>query len=627
MDNTSSPDGIRDSVLDSSARLFSSIVNGDEGLFRSLFREMSPPHRIGSDLEITLLQSAIQNSRPGIARILLDSGVPFDGYGINGKTCLQLAVDLGFYDIAELLLERGANTELTIGNGPLLLHQAVEKDDLETTKVLLNWGADVHVKNQSTFSPLMVAVERRNVSMVRLLLHHGADYSTRSDSDLSAIDLARGSEEMTRMLVNSHFLEGPSISHSIETTGAVISDTANVPQAPYHNLDKMTACHGFRLEWVGVLLTRHLTEAGNELYLLPEDDKTRLGIQSLQGPNHSIGTALPASKRPGCHILKKKLNNHVDDNIYHFALFVPFLHFDTVDGVSLMSKVVRQSFTCPSNPLENHSNISNTSGYYTARSTNAQLSGNASMNRDLQQMNEGGSNTTPRISPGHTALTSSNLHECLIEGYLRPESSSRGSTLQLRQTLDQYFYTHLDTSPQRDKDQVVSRFTAEHRVPKLFMVDQLWLWIINGDTLISCLPTPCKYSEGFLISELYNQSRSEGSGTIEENPLGIYSIIRDHLRTIHRAPITFVYGMADLIMKACINIFGPEKVPGHSQFFDFFEASLDQTMGLLRDFRAFTTRRVLDSDDAYCPDLIAEAGMLVEVEDIHDELNILNMIL
>lgn len=79
--------------------------------------------------------------------------------------------------------------------------------------------------------------------------------------------------------------------------------------------------------------------------------------------------------------------------------------------------------------------------------------------------------------------------------------------LQPRRTLDQYFYSHLDNTAHRDKDQVVYRYT-ESEDPKIFMVDQMWMWIINGglyntgprhlhtptdtvspDTLITCIPT------------------------------------------------------------------------------------------------------------------------------------------
>lgn len=51
-----------------------------------------------------------------------------------------------------------------------------------------------------------------------------------------------------------------------------------------------------------------------------------------------------------------------------------------------------------------------------------------------------------------------------------------------RRTLDQFFYHGIDTSA-RDRDQVVYRFCKNSgQEPKVFMVDQLWLWILGAGT-------------------------------------------------------------------------------------------------------------------------------------------------
>lgn len=66
--------------------------------------------------------------------------------------------------------------------------------------------------------------------------------------------------------------------------------------------------------------------------------------------------------------------------------------------------------------------------------------------------------------------------EHLIHAYMNNNS------LHPRRTLDQFFYHGIDTS-RRDTDQVVLRHTQKyrrHEEPKLFMVDQLWMWILGG---------------------------------------------------------------------------------------------------------------------------------------------------
>jgi hypothetical protein len=74
------------------------------------------------------------------------------------------------------------------------------------------------------------------------------------------------------------------------------------------------------------------------------------------------------------------------------------------------------------------------------------------------------------------------LDKLLIKAYSLSNTPGQLPPLQLRRTLDQYFYTHLLSTYERDTDQVVLRYTWNSQVmePKIFMVDQLWLWILNG---------------------------------------------------------------------------------------------------------------------------------------------------
>jgi hypothetical protein len=80
-----------------------------------------------------------------------------------------------------------------------------------------------------------------------------------------------------------------------------------------------------------------------------------------------------------------------------------------------------------------------------------------------------------------------------------------------RRTLDQSYYWTLKTTKKRDRDQVVYRSTApkqqdrhsgnhlvnieepckdchdySRKIPRVIMVDQLWLWILEGSTYQSC---------------------------------------------------------------------------------------------------------------------------------------------
>ncbi|PQE25595.1 ankyrin repeat protein [Rutstroemia sp. NJR-2017a BBW] len=81
------------------------------------------------------------------------------------------------------------------------------------------------------------------------------------------------------------------------------------------------------------------------------------------------------------------------------------------------------------------------------------------------------------------------VDEALVNAYLSPYNPGE-APLQIRRTLDQYFYTHLSNTSQRDSDQVVYRYMRDETSyePKIFMVDQLWLWVLSDNTVISCYP-------------------------------------------------------------------------------------------------------------------------------------------
>ena len=69
--------------------------------------------------------------------------------------------------------------------------------------------------------------------------------------------------------------------------------------------------------------------------------------------------------------------------------------------------------------------------------------------------------------------------DMLIKAYLNVHSSNTQPGLHPRRTLDQFFYHGIDTSV-RDQDQVVYRYCKERKIEaKVFMVDQLWMWILG----------------------------------------------------------------------------------------------------------------------------------------------------
>ncbi|KAI0152258.1 hypothetical protein F4776DRAFT_659182 [Hypoxylon sp. NC0597] len=654
----------------SSDPLFSIVANGDEDLLRTLLGEANTRDKVQSDLGIALLQIAISNGHLDIVRILLENGAAIEGHNSNGKTNLQVAVESGFHTITELLLELRAKFGLSSEEGsPSLLHRAVERDDLETTKVLLKWGANLHARNEATYTPLMVAVSHGNIAIAKLLLEYRADYAARSDGGLSAKDLACGSEELKSLLENAAFLQGPYLRSPMEETGRL--STPELPHAPTHDPDKIVACHGFQISIIDFFIdeSERRIETSASVY------ETLYG----KGPAALMKEVTPSSastKSPNFrwyHLpvnnlewVETKLSDYTDEDTYQLASFVPFLHFETEDAILLMSDAIRSSFATPYDSRMSYSQTSSSQESRESKGRGPPPPPNVPLfkSRHPPKMNQSGLMGTTQSRPPNPPSIVENLHEHLIRGYLRPESPDHGSPLQIRRTLDQYFYTHLDTAHPRNTDQVVSRFTDLQQTPKLFMIDQLWLWVINKDTVISCIPMqweswsgpntpPGNQTDNELHSSLRqspppqdisnelaydapNQDQESGyqqeiPPLLENNPLNVHRAILEHLHTTQRAPITSACALASLITNACVNLFDPHSVPSDFQFFDFFEASLgivaDRAAQQLEYFRISIARGIAPGNDAPQSDLVRETEILVEVEDIRDELSILKTVL
>lgn len=84
------------------------------------------------------------------------------------------------------------------------------------------------------------------------------------------------------------------------------------------------------------------------------------------------------------------------------------------------------------------------------------------------------SSAIENVRSGRQVINNKSRDSLIVNAYLKSNPP-----LHPRRTLDQFFYHGIDTSA-RDTDQVVYRYCKENNdEPKVFMVDQLWLWILG----------------------------------------------------------------------------------------------------------------------------------------------------
>ncbi|KAK1982989.1 hypothetical protein LZ30DRAFT_589420 [Colletotrichum cereale] len=211
------------------------------------------------------------------------------------------------------------------------------------------------------------------------------------------------------------------------------------------------------------------------------------------------------------------------------------------------------------------------------------------------------------------------------------------------------------------------------------MVDQLWLWILGDDTVISCCPLRWNswLSRGikpkpgpvtqtskpaFYIRWIYDtllQAQAEGirqqpiaeqsskrkkredrdqklegnmakQGTWPEinlnDPLSVPQLVMQHLSRPGRSVIGSAHDLASLITTCCVELLDPHRVDEDFLFFDFFERSIGQAnekvSNYWRDFK-----NALGKDNHQVMGIVDETELMIEVDDILDELHTLKLIL
>ena len=169
------------------------------------------------------------------------------------------------------------------------------------------------------------------------------------------------------------------------------------------------------------------------------------------------------------------------------------------------------------------------------------------------------SNTIQHATSRHsrrerTYSTSGSSDQMLIHAYLHSTHN-----LQIRRTLDQFYY-HAISTEDRDEDQVVWRYTRDKgREKKLFMVDQLWLWILSDDLIVTSFP------------QRWEQPKND--------PLNVLNGIVEEMSSKTRPPVKSVYDLAVLITGRCIGVFDRHSIhDGDYQFLDMFESSIGEVV-------------------------------------------------
>ncbi|KAK0120981.1 hypothetical protein ONS96_011173 [Cadophora gregata f. sp. sojae] len=175
-------------------------------------------------------------------------------------------------------------------------------------------------------------------------------------------------------------------------------------------------------------------------------------------------------------------------------------------------------------------------------------------------------------------------------------------------------------------DEPEEEFTEPKEQAHVLMVDQLWLWILDENTIITSFPQ--------------NWTHDVEDSQVEGDPQDVLKSIQKYLTLVNRPPLESVYDLAQLIVYKCLATFCNKPTPYRQmQILDVYESAIasvtDEETKLFNKFaneskdawskERTTAKHSRSPEELYNID--KEIEQLKEIKDIQDELHILSVLL
>ncbi|KAK3376413.1 hypothetical protein B0T24DRAFT_618627 [Lasiosphaeria ovina] len=250
------------------------------------------------------------------------------------------------------------------------------------------------------------------------------------------------------------------------------------------------------------------------------------------------------------------------------VLFMPYLHWEIEKRLLRMTNVVRKTRQMKEQEFdfERRSKRRGTWGSVVERAT-ARAQRINSTNSEVigGEWDEDSPSWRPKSALGSYLWQASKLFQLIDEAAdwrLISDHLYTQSPLHVRRTLEQYYYWTAGDTINRDRQQVVYRETRMKNdieaIPRVVMVDQLWLWILDENTIISAFPRRW--------------------GRNKPDPSAVHRAIRDNLATVDNTQVTSIYDLALIIIDECSKVFFDRTKPDlRPEVVDIFGSAISST--------------------------------------------------
>ncbi|KAI4229409.1 MAG: hypothetical protein L6R36_000863 [Xanthoria steineri] len=629
----------------------------------------------------TALHLAVESksNRVAVVKLLLQNKAVVGAQSDGGWTALHNAAEKGFEDVASLLLEWTADANATTSSGMTPLHWCARNGHINIVKLLLRQqGIRIHRKDSFEETPMLGAAQNGHIDIARLLspTNDGVKLSLPARAACDGFQATIVDFGMEHRPMNHRKYSVFDLLYGWDDDKqkpAVTTLARNVPAQPAFRWIHLPTNN---LAWVETLITKHFIEdSASDVDGFKALEKL-LG-QQHRGPTvHSFfmrplcqrmqptGKSIPASRTSGQDSEGPRVKPEIptplivlpdQENLANVDHKPPAERKPSQSDKRLKNNKAANTGQQSNNAFKR----ANESAALMPRSQRKKGDGQPARSRtpvdksrtdrkgnivlfmpylhyETHQNRKTMSEAIKRAAGDAACMENQSSHDCdemLIQAYLRSTPN-----LHIRRTLDQFYY-HAISTEDRDTDQVVYRYTREKRQKrKVFMVDQLWVWIIGKDLIVTSFPQRWKQPKG--------------------DPLNVLDGIIEDMNSKTRPPVKSVYDLATLITGRCSGVFDRHRLGDEQfQFLDMFESSIGQVTNketeLFMNFndaskaaaRWLTSQRQRGGlqllskpsgesestmDHTFVDTLLdigEETALLAETKDIRDELNMISMVL
>ena len=542
----------------------------------------------------TALHLAAENNHVALVRLLLEYGARLNVRSDGGWTALHNAADRGHVEVASLLLECKAEVNAGTSSGMTALHWAARNGHYDLVLLLLEQeGIKRNCKDSFDITPMLGAAENGHIEIVQLL-------SPADDGKLLS-DHAEGACRGFYATVVDFGMENRPMNHSRFSVFDVLYGqdakkekprvttlVRNIPAKPTFRWIHLPANN---MAWIETLITKHFVEnsasdvegfrlleksfaqqhAGATIHSRfmrplcqrmaptfrdpPSSDLSESTAETLVDEVSSVATSKlditptrdkstpdKKSKRAGKKGGKNEKTSGATTNVRKSSAFGTSPHATSGDETRRLDRTWTPN-KLPLRKQERNGNIVLFMPYLHYETDKMRLQMSHAINRAVSSKED------QFQGPGACCGD-----EMLVQAYLQ---STRN--LHIRRTLDQFYY-HAITTEERDQDQVVYRYTADKgREKKVFMVDQLWLYILDKDLIITSFP------------QRWKQPKND--------PLNVLDGIIEDMSSKTQPPVRSVYDLATLVTGRCCGVFDRHRLGDEDyQFLDMFESSIGEVV-------------------------------------------------